>query len=330
MARKVFQIKIINEEPDEVVVARERFRQHSAHMLRAFRMELLDRLKDALLVLHGLGAFSSNETDEAPAPEGESKGQGEGQPEAGEQGSASQPSNQPDPGDADATSTPAAEGPRPWTAGGDPADHYADASDKGQHDYSKLDALVSVWRWVHAPGGGPVALGALVSGGTSARMTDLGPVFPLDPGLCEASRRLGYDRLFGAALGCEGEAGLDQPPRYPAGQWSKDALDALNARTCRELIDDFHAAAGRATEAEADIVQARNAETLRGWDASRGVFQADTREDWLAVRSLGPLHPTEVTRPPRPGEGALSIKITLADCPALIPLTMPTPASSRT
>ncbi len=232
--------------------------------------------------------------------------------------------------------------PGPWSAGGTWADHWPDAADVGQHNGWKRRALFALWRWPHAPQAGPINASPFGLDVTGRIPRPRATVFPLDAGLCEASRRLGFPRLFLSALGLEpGDEGLDLASTlaglHPESAWSAAAVaEALEladlagegdapAPTVADLLAAFHAAATRAVEAEWVEVEARIAKTRKEWDEkTRGPFHAPDRDSFLGTHSLGPVTPTHTTRPADPSKaGELAdVEIRFTTCPPLVPLNL--------
>jgi len=75
-------------------------------------------------------------------------------------------------------------------------DFYPQAEDRGQHDAWKRWAYLTLYRFLHPDKG---IIPAQFATGTAPYAIPLAPIFPLEMGLAEACRRLGFARIFGAA-----------------------------------------------------------------------------------------------------------------------------------
>jgi len=241
-------------------------------------------------------------------------------------------------GHADEDGDPATAGPTTWS--GSAGDFYADAPDHGQHDTWKREALFAVWRFVHKPEGGAFQRAPFGLDNVSSSPVSLGPLFPLDSGLAEASRRLGFLRLFRAALGqMDGRESLTQamldtlPPGESA--WEVAPMGEVILTSTRlgerlsppgelcidDLLRAFHRAAEAEMEAEGLRIHAANEEKASTWREPIPL-KFDDLATWTGAHTLGSFDLGTATRPPNAQLGEVSaVTIDLAACPPLVPLT---------
>jgi hypothetical protein len=130
--------------------------------------------------------------------------------------------------------------------------------DEGQHDIWKREMRVFLWRALHGPEeAGSMNIRVV---GLEDRLETIPTLFPVGQQLAEASQRLGFMRLARAAM--------------------PEIADA-------DLLK-VHAKHEQAVKAEADRRHAHNTKTAETWPTHAGPFHFDSREQTIALLTLGP------------------------------------------
>ena len=166
-------------------------------------------------------------------------------------------------------------------------DWFATAKDRGQHDTHKRFAYLALYRFLHPEL--PI-VPADFGTGTSPVPIPMAPLFPLEMGLAEACRRLGFVRLFDTAV----EAGTSM---------EEVTTEMLS------WLPDFYAACVAASTNEVEAVIERQAATKKRLGetdpAVAGILTENTRAEIAALYSIGAFD-----------------RYDLASCPDLLPLVL--------